>query len=248
MSKRTLFSTTALTPIAVLLGTGMALAQPAVSAPNGTLGGFLGSWDGSGFGAAQGSWTVPVGPTTGAQIDGILGSANGQFWGELNGHYFWRNPNNSLFGVYAAFTQGFGYSNFRIGPEGELYSGPLTFSGVAGVKTDGNNFFAQGKASLYIDPNTKLYAGYQYEDGSFFSAGFEHLFGGTNLAAFGEVRGGEGSTGVWAGFRYYFGQQGKSLQGRDREDIAPLWMNVTDRPSASPGTTGGATTPSTTPS
>ncbi len=247
MSKRTLFGTTALTPLAMLLGTGIALAAPAVSAPNATLGGFLGSWDGSGFGGAQGSWTAPVTPSTGAQVDGILGSANGQFWGELNGHYFWRNPNSGLVGLYGAVTTGFGFSNFRIGPEAEVYSGPFTFSGVAGVKTGGgDSLFAQAKGSLYIDDNTKAYVGYQYEDGSFFSAGLEHIFAGTNLSAFGEVRGGEGSTGVWAGFRYYFGQPGKSLKGRDREDIAPLWMNVTDTPAANPtppGTTARGTTP-----
>jgi hypothetical protein len=77
VSKRNLFGTTALTPLAFLIGTGMALAGPAVSGPNATLGGFGGTWDGSGFGGAQGSWTVPVTPMTGAQIDGILGTANG---------------------------------------------------------------------------------------------------------------------------------------------------------------------------
>ena len=235
MSKRTLFSTTALTPLAVLLGTGMALAASAVSAPNATLGGLAGVWDGSGFGAAQGSWTVPVGPTTGMQLDGVLGTANGQFWGQLNGHYFWRNPNNGLFGVYAAATTQFGFSDFRIGPEGEFYSGPLTLSGVAGVKTGGGDgFFAQAKASLYVEPNTKLYVGYQHDDGDFVSAGIEHLFGGTSLSTFGEVRAGAGAAGVWGGIRYYFGQPGKSLDHRDREDIAPLWMNVTDMPTTTP--------------
>jgi hypothetical protein len=247
VSKRTLFTTTALTPIAMLIGTSMALAAPAVSQTNWTLGGLLGAWDGSGFGAVQGSWTAPVTSMTGVQVDGILGTANGQFWGQLNGHYFWRNPNNGLLGLYAAATERFGFSDFRIGPEAELYSGQFTLSGVAGLKTGGgDNFFAQAKGSLYIEPNTKIYVGYQYDDGNFFSAGFEHLFTGTNLSAFSEVRAGEGTAGIWGGIRFYFGQPGKSLENRDREDIAPLWMNVTDRPSSSADTTtaSGTTAPS----
>jgi hypothetical protein len=51
---------------------------------------------------------------------------------------------------------------------------------------------------------------------------------------------------VWGGVRFYFGQPGKTLQHRDREDIAPLWMNVTDKPSSTDAgtTTSGPTTTS----
>ncbi len=247
MSKRNLlFSTTALTPILIVIGGGAAFAQ-AVSAPNATLGGFGGTAGGQGFGAAEGRWTAPLGPMTGGQIDAVAGVAGGQTFSQVAGHLFWRDPATSLVGVYGAWTQQYGASTFRIGPEVEFYNGPFTFSGVAGVKSGGgDNFFTQIKGNLYLSPNTKIFGGYVYENGSFATAGFEHLFP-AGLSLFGEARTGQGYTAAWAGFRFYFGGMsgpGKSLMAREREDVAPLWLHVADKPVTVADT--GSTSPSST--
>jgi hypothetical protein len=235
-----LFSTTALTPLLIVLGGNAAMAQ-AVSAPNMTLGGFGGTWAGQGFGSAEGRWTAPIGAMTGAQVDAFAGVAGGQTFSQVAGHLFWRDPGTGLFGVYGAWTTQFGASTFRIGPEVELYSGNFTFSGVAGVKTGNgvSNGFAQAKLNMYLTPDTKVYVGAGYEDGGFISGGFEHQFASSGFSAFGEVRGMQGTTSAWLGLRYYFGAGlPKTLQAREREDVAPLWLHVTSQETSSvPSTT-----------
>ncbi len=238
-----LLATTALTPLMLAAGTSAVQAQ-AVSAPNATLGGFGGQWSGLSLGAGELRLTTPLGSSWGAQADGVIGTIGGYTWGEAAGHLFWRDPSVGLLGAYGAWTQVGSNSNFRVGPEIELYSSNTTISGVAGWKSGGaSNFFAQLKGSFYITPNDKLFAGYVYEDGNFATGGFEHQFAGTGISAFGEARLGQNSSAGWLGLRVYFGTPGtpaKSLINREREDVAPLWLWVAD--SANPGTTPAAGT------
>jgi hypothetical protein len=113
-----LLSSTALTPLIFLVGSSPVFAQ-AVSAPNYTVGAFGGTWGGNGFGASEGRWTVPVGPLMGAQVDAVGGIAGGQTFSQVAGHLFVRDPNTGLFGAYGAWTQQYGQSAFRVGPEFE---------------------------------------------------------------------------------------------------------------------------------
>jgi hypothetical protein len=240
---RKLLSTTALTPLVLALGVGTSAAQdgfaaglPAVAYPNFTLGGFGGSAFDATLGAAEGRLTLPLDHSWGAQVDTILGFVDGRFYGQAAGHLFWRDPTVGLAGLYAAYNHQDGEIDTdtgRVGGEGELYLGNFTASGVAGWKFgDDDGFFAQAKLSVYFDPNSKFYVGYIHEDQDIASIGFEHLFQSSGISLYGEGRiGDDDYKAVFAGIRVYFGNQtpgGKSLIGRDREDVAPLWVHLTE--------------------
>ena len=245
--RRTLLGSTALAAVMTVASAGASQAQQAVAYPNGTLGGFAGTNDGTGFVAGEGRWATPLGPMIGGQIDGIAGVMGGDSMAQIAGHLFWRNPDSALYGLYSAWTQEFGKSIFRIGPEAEFYAGPVTLSAVGGVETgDGSTGgFFQGKLNYYATPDTKLYAGGGYDGHGFGLVGVEYQFQGSGWTGFGEARFGD-TTSAWAGLRYYFGAPGKSLMGREREDVAPLWKFMAAEPTVQPGTTIGTTPPPTT--
>jgi len=248
-SRRMLLASTALTPFMMLAGAHAASAQ-AVSAPNATFGGFGGQWNGYWLGAGELRLTAPLTPVWGAQFDGIAGTIGGQTWGEAAGHIFTRDPSIGLLGLYGAWTTLGGGSNFRIGPEAEVYGINTSVSAVAGFKTGGtDSFFAQLRGSWYVDPNTKFYAGFVHDDWSYGLAGFEHQFGTTGVSFFSEVRAGTSGTAGWAGLRFYLGPKGptKTLINRERQDVAPLWVWVADssvtNPSTTPPSFGTSTSP-----
>jgi hypothetical protein len=242
--RRSLLGSTALATVMTVVAVGASQAQQAVAYPNGMLGGFAGSNDGNGFAAGEGLWATPLGPVTGAQIDGYAGIMGSKPMAQVAGHLFWRDPQTSLLGIYGAWTSQFDKSTFRIGPEAEFYAGPFTFSGVGGVETgdDTTGGFFQGKLSYYATPDTKIYGGGGYDGHGFGLVGLEHQFQGSGWTGFGEARFGD-VTSVWAGLRYYFGAPGKSLEARDREDVAPLWKFMAKEPSTmtSPSTTATST-------
>ncbi len=249
--QRSLFCSTALaTVMSVAIASG-AHAQ-AVAYPNFTPGGFAGTNQGTLLGAGESRWTTPFGSMIGGQLDTIAGVAGGELMSQVAFHLFTRDPSTSLYGLYGAWMREYGNSAFRIGPEAEFYVGPLTVSGVGGVKfgdgsTDG---FFQGKLNYYLDPDTKFYGGGGYEGGAFGMFGFEHMFQPTALSGFAEVRFGDW-TAAWLGLRYYYGARGKSLKAREREDVAPLWLHLTKEPmtTVAPTTTAAAqqVAPTTTP-
>lgn len=243
--RRSLLGSTALATVMTVAWMGGAEAQPAVAYQNGSLGGFAGSNDGNGFGAGEWRWATPLGPTTGAQFDGFAGVMGSKPMAQVAGHLFWRNPQTALFGLFGAWTTEFGKSTFRIGPEVELYQGPVTLSAVGGVESGDNatGGFFQGKLNYYATPDTKLYAGGGYDGHGFGMVGVEHQFQSSGWAGFGEVRFGD-STSAWAGLRYYFGGPGKTLMGREREDVAPLWTFMAKEPTVT--TTSTSTSTSTT--
>jgi hypothetical protein len=78
--------------------------DPAVSALNSKIEGYGGSFANKTLYGAAGSLTAPVGAQYGAQIDGNLGSFDGSAFGSVGGHWFWRNPNQALLGIYGAWT------------------------------------------------------------------------------------------------------------------------------------------------
>jgi hypothetical protein len=124
--------------------------DPAVSALNSKIEGYGGSFAGKTLYGAAGSLTAPLGGQFGAQIDGNLGSLDSSTFGSVGGHWFWRNPNQGLLGIYGAWTgwDRFGGVNVgHIGGEGEYYLGQLTLQGVAGVE------FGNSASSTTIVPS-----------------------------------------------------------------------------------------------
>lgn len=260
MSKRYI-GTTALTPIMLLAGTVFAAAgtsapanPPAVAYTNMSVGGFAaeqsGDWGGGGFA----TFTMPVGQYGGLQFDGIAENNSGDWQFQGAGHVFARSPLLGLFGLYGAYNSLDGVGGFkssRIGAEGELYLGNFTLSAVAGSRFDDTSgLFAQVKLSTYIEPDTKIYAGYIKEDRNIGMAGAEHLFANSGISIFGEARHGDDNYNAGlVGLRYYWGQDGKSLKDREREDVAPLWHHVLQKHATesiattlAPTSTGGAST------
>ena len=111
--------------------------DPAVSALNAKLDGYGGSvGDKSVFGA-KGSVSIPLPGQYGLQVDGNIGSLDGDAFGAVAGHWFWRNPNQALLGIYASdtFWDRFGgVSVTHVAAEGELYFGAWTLQGIAGIE------------------------------------------------------------------------------------------------------------------
>ena len=260
--KTRLLASVALAPLALIASVhAFAQTQPAVSAPNFTLGGDAGAAFGTGQGLATGTLAFPLSTSIGAQIGGSAGAFDGRFTGEAAGHLFWRDPSNAMVGVYGAYRRtdaGFAPNVGRIGGEAELYLSKFSLSGVAGVTFgDHQRAFAQARASLYLDDSTKVFAGYVLDDlgsvkrsVSAAAIGFEHIFPSSGMAFYAEARAGESHyRAAWAGVRFYFGGQSasdKSLIRRDREDVAPLWRFVEQKKEKVASTTTATTTTVTT--
>ncbi len=183
--------------------------------------------DGS-IGLLNGALSIPLGHSFGLQVDGLLGTLDGDMVAGVGGHLFWRDPATGLFGVYGDYVHydagGFGDVNtHRFGLEGELYLGRFTISGVAGMEGGDidESFFDMIDLALYPTDDIKLYVGHRYA-GDIHSAalGAEWQLPITalsGLSVFGEGRLGEDFAAGWGGIRVYFGES-KSLIRRHRED------------------------------
>ena len=260
--KRRLLASAAAAPLLLALGGAVSAQQaPAVAYPNFTIGGEGGAALGDPYGQLEGTFALPLGTNFGTQFDGSIGSESGQFAGQVAGQAFWRNPATALVGVYGAYSHlndGFEPDAARLAAESELYFSRFTLSGIAGVNFDDNDrFFAQARASLYVDDNTKIFAGYvrddtgyQYASVNAGAVGFEHLFPSTGVSIFGEARVGDHDyRAAWAGIKFYLGGptgSGKSLIGRDSEDVAPVWRFVEAKKQKVASSTSATTTTVTT--
>lgn len=220
-------------------------AKPAVSGLNAKLDlGYLytdfdklpGSMDG---GQIIGSVSAPLGQSFGVQVDAgyaNLGLSSLPIDVELSGvgvHGFWRDPDVGLLGVYGHYVAinpsviPGSIDSFQYGVEGEAYFGRVSIDVFAGANTlefpggFGDTYFAgQLRGAYYLTDNLRVDAGVlQQFDETFGQAGFEAMLPvGPNMASlyangtFGD------ETTVRAGLRFYFGQSGKSLMARHRED------------------------------
>jgi len=182
----------------------------------------------SALGMAQGSVTAPLGHSFGAQLDGQAATAYSDFLAAAGLHVFWRDPQVGLFGPIASFGGGSGRQVARVGAEGELYAGLVTFGARAGYQEFGpygqstNSGFYGGRLALYPVPDLMLALRGGQSAG--FSAGgvrIEYqpeLLDRRALSLFVDGAAGDGSFyRVTAGLRVYFGVQ-KSLIRRHRED------------------------------
>ena len=201
---------------------------PAVSRMNGKLSAFGGSQDGGLFGVT-GSLSVPLGTAYGLQIDGMAGSGRGAAFYGVGGHLFWRDPARGLVGLYASdvswdLRNGLttGDDVGKVGVEGEAYLGRVSLEGRAAYQFGTHTGFA-GKALLayYPTDNLRLDGGVRYLEGpgaiGMVDAEWQpHV--GSSWTVYGSGSFGDNYTQALGGLRYYFGDPGKSLIRRHRED------------------------------
>ncbi len=212
-------------------------AKPAVSALNGKIEAAYTWIDIDGLGNVD-LWTgaasvsVPVSHSFGIQIDAgigrFTGDASATAYG-IAGHAFWRNPDFALLGLYADYqtTTDFDLDATRIGLEGELYLDRISLEGFAGaelVDTPGGDetfFSGEALAAFYITDDFRVHGGVGHRfDETYGIVGAEAMlpFGGNNVALFTDGVFADAATSVRGGVRIYFGESGKSLKARHRED------------------------------
>lgn len=212
---------------------------PAVSGINGKISVLGGSLFDEGYGALAGSISVPVGVRYGLQLDGAVGTHDGEFIGGGAGHLFWRDPSMALLGIYGSHTyhDNLDGSVSRIGIEGEYYWNQFTAKAVVGVEffdvdiptdVDDENFFAFSDLSYYPLDNLELSVGHRYTaETHALALGVEYQLDqqvfSSGVALFAEGRIGENDyEGIWGGVTFYIGDD-KSLIRRHREDDPDDW-------------------------
>ena len=216
---------------------GQAQAQgPAVSGINGKLALDGGAVNTHATGDAQGTLTVPLGHSFGAQLDITDGVYDKEPFSGGSGQAFWRDPEIGLIGGFASHLRRNlpiigGTENVNdYGAEAEVYAGKVTISGVAGGERGQllHSAFGSAMVAWYPIENLKLDVGGQFLENvdPRFLLGFEYQPGfsalpGLSVFADGEIANAYGQHGgsVQSGFRYYFGHT-KTLIKRHREDTA----------------------------
>jgi len=217
----------------------LAVDLPAVSGINAKISGF-GGWEDHDFGpdgglaGVDGSLSIPLGQLFGFQVDGMAASLDGNFIGGAAGHLFWREPTIGLLGLYGSWVtrDDSGVDTWRIGVEGEYYSGPISVEAIVGyedadvpafVLLDDENIFAYADAAYYATPDLRFSVGYRHlNELDMAAVGAEwqlptDFIGGTSLFAEGRI-GEDDYASVWAGLRVYLAAENKTLIRRHRED------------------------------
>ncbi len=247
--------------IALLMGSASAQAQsgqPAVSGLNGKLSVEGGLYDNEDAVLALGSVSIPVAHAFGLQLDGALGSIDGDTMSGGGAHAFTRDPAKHLIGVYGSYHTWRSIDIARIAAEGELYMDRLTISGLAGYEhislpgtykgltvldADDGHFFGRIDFSYYLMDDLKVSAGYRYEaEASLASFSGEYLLrsAGTPISLFAKADVGETEHNrITGGIKLYLGGDGsKSLMRRDRtedpQNYTPIFPDFVTRPPPPP--------------
>lgn len=214
------------------------LKLPAVSGVNGKLelwGGTITDPDYSTFRAA-GSLSVPVGDDFGIQFDGAIGSIDDEIYGGGAVHMFTRDPEHYLFGVTGGYVATDGASLAAIGPEAELYLGRVSLEAWGGWASFDSDFdpldetggFFIGDIAYYVTDDWRISAGVSSILGdNAFDLGTEYQFSAAGLPlsltadfkAYDDDR-----KSLMIGIKGYFGEPGKSLIDRHRQDDPPNRM------------------------
>ncbi len=198
------------------------IAGDAVSTANGKVDLFGGRIDGNDSGNISGSYSFPLSPYFGAQIDGLYGKLEHEKLFGGGGHLFWRNSEYALIGLTASYAVWDKTDLWRIGVEGEIYWNQITLAGLAGNQSGdlGDDGYGNADLRYYLaEDNLMLLAGIGYfDDDSFLFSDLEYLtgLGGLSLFAMAAI-GSDDYDYALGGIRYYFGP-GKSLMRRHRED------------------------------
>ncbi|MEX0346043.1 MAG: hypothetical protein AB3N20_14050 [Rhizobiaceae bacterium] len=186
-----------------------------------------------------GSIALPVGHRFGLQIDAgvthfeatslppsatVAGGA---------AHLFWRDPDFALVGIYGHYANlsfsggGPNLDLWRLGAEVELYLDRISIEGFAGADLlnapVGNLDFFSGDLNFayYANDNFRIHGGIVHQfDHTLGRFGSEVMlpFGDNNISLYADGAFGSGIDSVRGGLRIYFGESGKSLVARHRED------------------------------
>lgn len=204
---------------------------PAVSGPNGKVeigGGWadIDDLDDDEVFRGGAAFSFPVGDMFGIQADLTALDAFGETAVGGAGHFFTRDPNSYLFGVYGGYVDAGPANAWHVGPEAELYLDNVSFEAVGGVidfsDGGGTDFYAMGKVALYANENLRMSVGASSVAGfESANAGLEWFMGDTGLPVSLTVDGQLGEDGysnIMGGLSLYFGAEDKSLIRRHRED------------------------------
>ena len=220
---------------------------PAVSGLNGKLSAQGGIYSDEAAALALGSLSVPLTRAFGLQLDGALGTLDGDVMRGGAAHLFHRDPAKYLIGAYGSFHRWRSIDIWRAALEAEIYLGRFTVEALVGVESvshrlqlsapaggpagpitlervDDEHFFAITNVAYYLQDNIRLSVGYRYvNEESLGAAGLEFLFnntGSTPVSLFAEGQFGTREyTRAMAGVRIYLGSTNeKSLIRRHRED------------------------------
>ncbi|MDJ0932579.1 hypothetical protein [Breoghania sp.] len=134
-------------------GGAFAADLPAVSGVNGKIAAAFDAMNDKETGTLTGSFVTPLGHAFGLQLDGAVGSNDGDGDFGVGAHAFWRDPEKALLGIYASYSGIDGDRDVNVGTvagEGEVYFGPVSLEGLAGVDYGygETNFF--GSATLIL--------------------------------------------------------------------------------------------------
>ena len=207
-----------------------------MSTPNANIAGFTGSVGAYDFTlGADGLFALPLSSGWGLQADGIA-----SFTGEENyyggaAHLFTRDPKQGFIGAYVSDV-GWGLSDYdqywapsamqtigQAGGEAGIYLGRFTVRGAAAYQfgTD-TGAAALAKVAFYARDDLKVEGGLSYIQGlgNGYNADVEWSpTGGPSF--FAEAAANSQSGSVLVGVKAYFGDLGKSLIRREREDYLP---------------------------
>lgn len=220
----------------------------AVSGVNGKIEGAGGGIGQGGFDSgrfhAAGSVSLPLGCRFGFQLDGLVGeTASNTVWG-VGGHLFMRDPTTYLAGVYAEYSDAGPNAVSRFALEGQYYFDRFTLTGLAGYENStllSSEFFGAAQVGYYPTDDINLNFGVaRYLDINALTLGAEwqpQPTASVTVFAYGAIAENNAST-VYAGLRWYFGGEPKSLIRRHREDDPNGWADRMQRAvtSAAPAT------------
>lgn len=180
-----------------------------------------------------GSLSAPIGHSFGLQIDAGIGRADTNpdiTIGGVGAHGFWRDPDKGLVGLYGHYVRASGAGSgsvWRIGAEAEAYLDRISLEAFAGADIargggSSRTFFTGDLvAAFYATDNFRIHAGIGHAfDETYGRVGAEAMlpFGANNVALFGDGSFNGDTQTYRVGLRVYFGESGKSLKARHRED------------------------------
>ena len=220
---------------------------PAVSSVNGKIEAAGGALNDRAAGFAAAALSVPVGESLGFQADSLVGGKEGGAAIGTAAHLFWRDPNIALLGAYGSVSHFDGASRNgdyveKAGLTAELYLGRFSIESLAGWERDDrrtqsifasgggceldghtNRFFDKVDLAYYASDNWRVSAGHRFDNGrNALALGTEYLLStppGVNVSLFANARIGDRDNRAFvAGAKFYFGDAGKTLIQRHRED------------------------------
>ncbi|MGJ8652968.1 MAG: hypothetical protein ACSHX8_06810 [Opitutaceae bacterium] len=206
-------------------------ANSAVSEINGKLATAVGSFDSFDGNTVQGSVSIPIAEALGFQFDGYYADIEGNDFGGIGAHFFWRDNEVGLLGLSAGAIDGPHLKTYELSVEGEYYYKQFTFGARAGYAKIDYDFTVP-----FLDTDKggafgKAYIGFYALEDLWVSASVENRFENTyygvdveyqtpinGLSIFGNATSGNDDyEHAYVGLRYYFGSK-KSLKGRHRRD------------------------------